>query len=310
MRSRFSARRLSSSVLLLALVAGSALEACDKPRASANTVATTMEAAPDPDTGVVLHRADWDAFEERLSRDPAIAASDLERYRRLHGLPFNFFLTKAAPAALERAYSKSVDGGDEAPCGSGLRIFARRFPRDNRAFAPSPVIELDSAGRVLRQWPMPNDVDYWDIVEGVEGDELIASYPHRRGVYMRVKPTGDYRISSTPPPPLPPQPPQEWIALPESTWVRVSPTGETYGSYHSIFTRGVEPGRWIPHGDSGWYERVDPGPDSGTLARSVKRPAPAEPKGVACPPGQEAMICREYPDGRRVRVIAVPTICS
>jgi hypothetical protein len=293
-------------LLFTAAAAIGLLGSCDKPQPAIRDSDVAISPA-EPDTGPVLDRPDWAAFEARLSKDPAIAASDLERYRRAHGLPFEFFLSRGAPEVLKRALERSANDG--APCGSGLVAFVRRFPATSRDYLTSPVYEVDSAGAILREWPLPNDVDYHEIVEGVERDELVASYLLRPGVHMRVKPNGEYRISSEAPTPLPRE---RWLALADSTWVRVVPRDEITFSMHSGFTRGVEPGRWVLHGDSGWYERVDSGPERGALARAIELSKDPDPRMLACPASSkfEGMVCRGFPDAGRERRIAYPSVCS
>src|SRR3982751_1276721 len=111
-------RRFPSLLILArALAALSLLTACDrKSSAAKQPSAESTAVVADPDTGVVLARADWKPFEQKLSADPAIAASDLERYRSAHGLPFSFFLAKSAPPALQAALEKLKD--EDAMCGS------------------------------------------------------------------------------------------------------------------------------------------------------------------------------------------------
>ena len=292
--------RAASSAAIMLLVP---LAACDRPkRVDSDTSApTTMVLV---DTGLVRHRADWDAFQQALPTDPAGAAAALERYRDLHGLPLDFFLDARAPESLRKALASD----DDMSCGAVITAFVRSIPLRHSLLSTSRVLEIDSAGRTLREWQLGSDADLWDPIVGVSGDELIASFGRGpRGVYMRVKPSGEYRISAEPPPALPPE---EWIALADSNWVRVRPNDHM--TMHSRFTHPVDAGRWEPMRDSAWYVRVDSGPGRGDTAHSIPEPHGRTPHFLACPASTEfqGMICRGFPDGGKERRIASPTQCT
>jgi hypothetical protein len=295
--------------LVLALTAGTACVAREKPRDTSKSpaVAETPVVPVAPDTGIVQDRADWASFEQRLPRDPEAAATELERYRRDHGLPFDFYLRPDAPEALTAGLRKEED---EMCSGTLVTAFVRQMPRDHRVLASSPAIEFDSTGRLLRQWPLPSDVEFSEIVAGVSGEELIASYAKASsGVFMRIKPNGEYTISAQAPQPLGPE---EWIEVAESTYVRVRPKDDgTFSTYPS----GARPGplgTWVPRGDSGWYVRTDSVAGGRSVARAVALPREPSPRMVSCPaaPSFEGMICRGFPDGQQERRIAFPTPCS
>jgi hypothetical protein len=170
------------------------------------------------DTGIVQDRADWSAFAQALPRDPARAARALEAYRRQQGLPFEFLLRDDAPDSVKRAWRI---GEDEMGCGTQLNAFVRRMPLGHAVLMTLSAIELDSTGRTLRQWPLPGISGFHEIVKGVIGDELIASVPDMTdGVFLRIKPNGEYVVSAEPPPPLERE---EWIEVADSVWLRVRP---------------------------------------------------------------------------------------
>jgi hypothetical protein len=276
---------------------------CEKPPQPAKeSTATTTR--PTPDTALVQRRADWEAFRKSLARDPQTAAAALERYRVEHGLPFQFYYDEKSPVVL----AGRVKTEDTEMCGRVAQAFVRRMPVGDALLSISPIIEYDSTGHVLRKWPLSSGVEFAEIVVGVSGDELVAElHEAPTGVFMRVKPNGEYHVSAEAPQSLPPE---EWIALEDSTWVRVKP--DMGMSMHSMFTRGVNPGTWTPRGDSGWYVRTDSGPQQGTVAHSITLPRQPNPPMPRCPPSKEfdGMLCRGFPDGARIRTIAVPAPCT
>jgi hypothetical protein len=295
-----------------ALVASVVFVACKKstrvPEASGSTTSATRSAAAEPETVLVQHRADWERFQHALPQAPDSAAGRLEAYRREYGLPFTFFVNSRAPAAILRQLHKP---DDEMGCGATVTAFVKQMPIHHVVLETSPVIEFDSTGRVLSEWDVPGDVDFSELVAGVSGEEVILAYDAgRSGVYVRIRPDGRYVVSAEPPPPLERE---EWIALEDSTWIRVRPRDDGTLSMHSPFTRGVDPGRWEPLGDSGWYVRTDSGPHRGAVARAITLPntAPA-PRLVSCPKSGrfEGMQCRGFPDGSRERRLAFPTPCT
>jgi len=299
------------ALLSQALVATVVFVACKKstPAADApgSTTSATASAAARAETAVVQHRADWEGFQQALPRAPDSAAGRLEAYRREYGLPFTFFVNSSAPEAVLRQLDKP---DDEMGCGATVTAFVKQMPNHHVVLETSPVIEFDSTGGVLREWHVPGDVDFWELVAGVSGDEVILAYDWgRSGVFVRIRPDGRYRVSAELPRPLERE---EWIALEDSTWVRVRPRDDGTVSMHSPFTRGVDPGRWEPLGDSGWYVRTDSGPHRGATAHSITLPHAPEPRLVSCPKSGrfEGMQCRGFPDGSRERRLAFPTPCT
>ncbi|HET9010476.1 MAG TPA: hypothetical protein VFN38_01615, partial [Gemmatimonadaceae bacterium] len=306
----------SSSRLGILAAAALALLACERPRDAATREVPTREASAGPrpaatlDSVVVQDSAGWSSFQARLPKRADSAAAALERYRRTHGLPFEFFLRKDAPAALVRALRTEEP---DMSCGTTFATaFVRRMPREHSVLDVAPVIEFDSTGRMLRRWPLPNDVEYWEMVAGVRGDELVTLYRPNgpEGVFLRVRPDGEYRVSAEPPQPLPPQ---AWIKVEDSVFLRVQPRDE--GPYYA-YPNGASPaleGTWEPAGDSGWYVRTDSGPKRGTRARArtLDNREPS-PRILACPAGAafEGMLCRGFPDGATERRIAYPTPCT
>lgn len=190
-----------------------------------------------------------------------------------------------------------------------LTAFVHRIPRDDRVLMALPAIELDTAGRTLRRWPLPGESGFFEIVSGVVGDEIIVSYAKARGVYARIRPNGDFVMSAEPPPPLERE---QWIEVAESTWVRVRPKDDgTFSTYPS----GVRPepvGTWVPRGDSGWYVRTDSVPGQRSVARAVTRRWEPSPRLVTCPESKEyeGMVCRGFPEGPREHRVAYPMPCS
>ena len=291
----------STAVLLIA-----AVMACDAPTAKTHTPGgRRVVVAPRTDTALVQHRADWDVFAKALPADPSAAASAIERYRQRYGLPLDFFVDARLPDSLRRTLGSL---NDESQCGATVTAFVRSIPVRHPLLSTSPVIELDSAGRTLREWRLGSDAEYWDPIVGVTGSELVVGLQFApRGVYMRLQPSGSYRVSAEPPSPLPPE---EWIALHESNWVRVRPNDQI--TAHAATSNAVAAGRPAPRGDSGWYVRVDSGPHFGDSARSIPGPFSRQPHVLPCPRSAafEGMICRGFPDAGVERRIASPSTCT
>ena len=258
------------------------------------------------DTGIVQERADWAAFVAALPKDSAAAASALERYRRDHGVPFEFFVRRGVPDSVIRALHVPED---EMGCGSLVTAFVRRMPSSHPVLMDLPAFEFDSAGRILTRWPLPGESGFYEIVGGVVGDEIIVSYSAVKGMWVRIRPNGAFAISADAPPPLEPE---QWIEVAESTWVRVHPKDDGMFSTHP--SGKPEPvGTWVPSGDSGWYVRTDSVPGQRSSARAVTRADwEPSPRNVMCPPWREfeGMVCRGFPDGGRERRIAYPMPCS
>jgi hypothetical protein len=251
----------------------------------------------------VQSRADWEYFEQHLSRDPQAAAVALERYRDQLGLPFSFSVRSDAPAALARALKMN----DDEMCGQTMTAFVRRFPQKDPVLSGSAVVELDSAGRTVRLWPVPNDVEYWDIVAGVSGEELVARYLDRKDVYMRITPDGAYHLSARPPQALESE---EWLEVADSVYLRVKPRDDYPYSMYPGTSRPGPVGTWVPRGDSGWYVRTDSVPGQRSTAHVVTLPHDPEPQFMACPASLEGLQCRIFPDGQRKRRLAYPTPCT
>jgi len=267
-----------------------------------SVVAVAQEVA---DTGIVQDRAEWESFWQALPRDSVLAAAALERYRRAAGLPFTFFVRPSAPVAATAALRKEEDMG----CGELARAFVRRWPVEHPVFETLRAIEFDTAGGIVREWPLPGDAGFFELVRGVDGDELVAGYPNtQRSVFLRIRPDGAFRVSSVPPPPLAPE---EWIEVAESTFVRVRPKDEgTFTVYAGSDREGV--GTWVPSGDSGWYVRSDSVPGRRSVARAVTRPWGPSPRLMSCPGGMtyEGMVCRGFPGVGREHRIAYPMPCT
>jgi hypothetical protein len=260
------------------------------------------------DDPLVQRRTDWEELEHKLPAAPVAAAAALEDYRRRFGLPLEFFVPNDAPANLTALLNVEEDEG----CGRGITAFARRVPLSHPVLGSDDVIEVDTAGNILREWRVPNGSASPEAVVGVSGDEVIVRFsPPDSGVYLRYKPDGTYRVSAEPPMPLERS---LWIMVAESIYLRVRPKDD------GAFTAGGsqvgrdDPGVWVPSGDSGWYKRVDSSGAEPRFARAVTQPWGDEPRMLRCPqaPRFEGMICRGFPDGpaRRERRIAYPTPCS
>jgi hypothetical protein len=292
--------------------------ACEGPRGDAARapgaapVVAAASAAARPaalDSTVVQDLADWPSLEAHLPMRADSAAAALERYRQAHGLPLEFFVRPNAPKPLlARVHTEQEEmcGGDFATA------FVRRMPTTHAVLSVSEVAELDSAGRELRRWPLPRDVEFGEVVAGVHGDELVTAYQQRgrEGIYLRVRPDGAFRVSAEPPQPFPLE---KWIEVEDSVFLRVEPRDD--GPFYT-YPSGARPepvGTWEPKGDSDLYVRTDSGPKRGTVARAVVRKdwSPG-PRMLACPAGgaYEGMICRGFPDGARERRIAAPAPCT
>lgn len=260
-------------------------------------------AAADPYAGIVESRADWAEFEKLLPRDSVAAAAALERYRQSLGLPFDFSIDEPDRAAVAK-HLHVVD--DEMGSGAYVTAFVTRMPDKHSVLGTSPVIEFDSAGRSVRRWEIPRDVEFWYVVEGVVGDELITAYrTARANVYLRVKPDGRYRVTAEPPPPLEPE---LWLEVADSTWLRVKPA-DGFFSMHGPFTKEVPVGHWMPRSDSGWYVRTDTVPGMKTDAHVTTLPQPPQPRFIDCPRSAEfeGMSCSGFPGEHGIRRLAYPT---
>lgn len=262
-----------------------------------------------PDTVLVRQRADWEPFIAKLPTDPAAAAAALEDYRRRHGLAFDYLIHDDMPDSLRRALGVRSDA-DEMGCGAAVTMHVQRLAVLHPFVYPEWVVELDSTDRVIHRWPVPDEFATSggrQAVAGLEGNELVVRLDWRPGLYLRLAEDGSYRVSTEAPPALAAQ---EWIALEDSTFVRVRPADHM--SFHSGRTRGVDPGRWVPMSDSGWYRRVDDGPHRGDSARSVRIPWDPTPENLACPrtSAYDGMYCQGFPDGGRTRRIALGIPCT
>jgi hypothetical protein len=300
-----------ASMALTALL----LAACgpgERPHADSDA-ARAPASAPAPartltDSTVVQDLPGWNAFQRGLPRQPDSAAAALERYRQTNGVPLDFYVRKGLPQSIVHRLTTRED---DMSCGPPTAmVFVKRMPVSNALIETSEVSEIDSAGRELRRWPLPNDVDYWEIVEGVRGDELVTRFQPQGldGVYLRVRPDGEFRVSAEPPQRFPPE---QWLEVQDSVFLRVEPKDETPFYTYSSGVRPGPVGTWEPSGDSGRYVRTDPGPDSGRVVRATPRPG-SSARMLACPSGPEleGMICRGFLDGARERRIAMPIPCS
>ena len=292
-----------------------ALLACERPRDAAprepraDTPAAAPAAAPPAappaalDSVVVQDRADWDSLEAHLPTRPDSAAAALERYRQAHGLPLDFDVKRDAPDALLRSLRTEED--EMAGGTPSISAFVRRMPTHHVVLDVSPVIEFDTAGRILRRWPLPNDIGYSEVVVGVHGDELVTTY-RPQGVFLRVRPDGEYRISAEPPQALPPE---QWIEVADSIYLRVRPKDDVDFYLYPVLARPEPaPGRWEPRGESGLYVRTDSGPKQGAVARAMTLDRSRTPRMVNCPEsaGFVGMNCRAFPDGAAERRLAYP----
>ncbi|HET9010535.1 MAG TPA: hypothetical protein VFN38_01910, partial [Gemmatimonadaceae bacterium] len=195
---------------------------------------------------------------------------------------------------------------DEMGCGTRVNAFVRCIAARLPMLVSSRVIEFDSTGRTVREWPMTDAPRVGDAIAGVSGEELVTRYePAPDGVYLRLRPSGEFRISAER---LDPLSSQLWVRLDDSGWVRVRPN-DNMGLGPGL--AAARPGRWIPKGDSGWYVRVDSGPHLGDSGRAQALPFAPTPENVACPAAStyDGMHCMAFPDAGRRRTIAVPIPC-
>ena len=299
----------------LTLAVAATMLACDgatarrAPKGDTARLVAVQRTLPAVDEPLVQRRTDWEELEHRLSGDPRAAAAALDDYRRQHGLPLPFWIPDSVSATITQRLGVEEDWG----CGRGITVFARRVPVRHPVLGVDPVIEFDSAGRIVREWPLPNGYASPENIAGVSGEELIVPFtPPDSGVNLRVKPNGDYRVSAEPPLPFETS---LWIMVAESVYLRVRPKDDgTFTAGASGYMRDVEPGTWVPSGDSGWYARVDSSGAGPRYARAMTRPYGDGPRLVACPRTArfEGMICRGFPDGRdrHERRLAYPTPCS
>ena len=256
--------------------------------------------------GIVQTRSDWDDVQRKLPRDSTAAASALEAYRAEKGLPFEFFIRSDAPATIAHAL---VTDENRRSCGARATVFVTKLPTADSVLAVLNAIEFNASGKTLQRWPVPADVTMSDLVMGVDGEELITGYLKASGgTYVRVKPTGDFRISAQSPPPLGAE---KWIKVADSTYLRVQPKDDTpYGVYPGGVGHEAL-GTWTARGND-VYVRTDSGLAQGTIAHAVTLPRDPAPRMVACPASNafDGMTCRGFPDGRKERLIAYPLPCS
>ncbi len=166
---------------------------------------------------------------------------------------------------------------------------------------------FDSTGHVLRRWLVPRDVEFWDIVEGVTGDEVILAYQAvPQEVFLRFRPDGSYRVSAERPPPLDSA---QWVDAGDSTYVMVVPSQPVQPYQYRSGARNVSPGHWIPAGDSGWYVRTDTVPGLPVRSRAVVLHQKPRAPDVTCPRPSvvQDYWCSSFPDGKRRRLIARPS---
>ena len=246
----------------------------DTPSSTVRPVAADLPAVDDP---IVRRRTDWEELEHKLPAAPPAAAAVLEDYRRRFGLPLQFFVPKDAPPGLTASLHLEEDEG----CGREITVFTRRVPLSHPVLGSDPVIELDTAGNILREWRVPNGSASPEVIVGVSGDEVIVRFsPPDSGVYLRYKPDGTYRVSADPPTPFEQA---LWIMVAESVYLRVRPKDD------GAFTAGGskvgrdDPGTWEPSGDSGWYKRVDSSGTGPRFARAITQPWSDEPRMLRCP---------------------------
>lgn len=282
-------------------------QGCARPDESKDSRAEPVSAVAQDvaDTGIVQDRADWESFWQGLPRDSALAAAALERYRQAAGLPFMFFVRPSAPVAIRSALRKE----EEMACGEVTRAFVRRLPVGHAVFETLRAIEFDTAGGIVREWPLPGDAGFFELVRGVDGDELVARYPGTElSIFLRIRPDGTFLVSSVPAAPLPRE---EWIEVADSTFVRVRPRDDGTFTVYGGSDR-EEVGTWVPSGDSGWYIRTDSVPGRRSAARAVTRPWGPSPRLVSCPEGMtyEGMVCRGFPGAEREYRIAYPMPCT
>jgi hypothetical protein len=198
---------------------------------------------------------------------------------------------------------------NEMGCGVLALAFVRRMPVDLPVFHTLRAIEFDLLGKTVREWPLPGEAGFSELVEGVAGDDLVVSYPEaNRPIYLRISTDGSYVVTAEPPPPLPAE---EWVEAAESTWVRVRPRDDGSVTVYGGTTR-ERMGTWVPRGDSGWYVRSDSVPGQRSVARGVSRPWDPRPRLVRCPVSAEydGMVCRGFPGHGGEHRIAYPTPCS
>ena len=304
-------RPLIHEALCIALVVGcdgqrQAQPHSDTPSSIARPVAANLPAVDDP---LVQRRTDWEELGHKLPAAPMAAAAALEEYRRRFGLPLDYFVPNDAPAGM----TASLRLDEDEACGRAITVFTRRVPLRHPLLGSDPVIEIDTAGNILREWRVPNGNGSPEVVVGVSGDEVLVRFaPPDSSVYLRYKPDGTFRASAEPPMPFEKG---LWIMVAESVYMRVRPRDEgTVTAGASGYMGGEDPGVWIPSGDSGWYKRVDSSGTGPRFARAVTRPWGDGPRLLRCPQTArfEGMVCYGFPDGptRRERRIAYPTPCS
>lgn len=297
-------RRNRRSSALAPLLCAVLLCACHARESRTDSVATKRNTAP-PSAAFVERRADWAAFIERLPTNPIAAAAALDRYRQENGLPFPFMVKLDSSAGAARGLHVR---DEEIGGGSSVTVFLGRMPDSLSVLHASPVYELNEEGSILRGWSIPQDVEFWTVVEGVVGDELITAYREvRANVHLYFRPDGTYRVSAGPPPPLAPL---EWIDVGDSTWLQVLPGSVTGATRTARGGHGNNPGRWAPTGDPGWYVRLDTVPGLPVRAHAVTFDEPGAPLGTKCPetPRFGGMLCAIFssPGGKRILAYPVP----
>lgn len=286
------------------LICAAFLTACDAAKTRAPDARSPRESTAPLQEPIVEKRAHWAAFERRLPADPLAAASALEHYRRANGLPFDF--TVALDSTSGRARGLHVTE-DDMGAGAYVTAFVRQMPDSTSALVTSTVYEFDEKGRVVREWAIPRDVEFWYVVEGVVGDELVTAYRTvSANVHLYFRPNGTYRVSADSPPTLERE---RWIEVGDSTWLLVNGAAIGERSRHADGHGLADPGRWMASTDSGWYVRLDTVPGLPVRVRATSINEPAMPPSAPCPVGRrfEGLICSYFPTPGGRRRLGYPT---
>lgn len=263
-------------------------------------------------------RPDWDRFVAHLPQDANAAAQALDAYRAANGLPLEFVVKDSATAARHGLHATE----EEMSAAYLVTVFMNRMPESRSFLESSPVYEFDAQGKIIREWAIPVDVDYWRVVEGVAGDELITEFRGiDRNVFLYFKPDGSYRVSATPPSQ---DEPAQWIDVGDSTFLHVGGglANENVRHTASFFNaqgvarmtgktppKEVDVGKWVAGADSGWYVRLDTVPGLPVRAHVMTFDEPGTHPGAKCPEDKrtEGMICTSFPSPGGRRMLAYPT---
>jgi hypothetical protein len=115
------------------------------------------------------------------------AAALLNRTYALSGIPLTYWVATSVPNSARGGLSIVAH-----PCGVVALIQSPTIPPTDRRLEAERVVELDSAGHELRQWPVSTDL----LPLGLRGNELLMTLHvgDRHDLALAVSSDGTYRV--------------------------------------------------------------------------------------------------------------------